>query len=145
MFENKMEKFANLLGLEIGEEFKIRNKSRVMPEIYWCTDKEVLSGREHLGGVEYIMNEDTLFKLLNGTYEVVKFPWKPKYNYKYWTVTYNIFEKKFEVTSRHWCDSFEDIKNYRLGFCFKTEEEAERKLYTAEEFYNGKDLVDWSK
>lgn len=65
---NYMKQVAQLLGVEIGEEFKIEGRSG--NHIYKLTEENI----EYLSCGQWFLISNTLIKLLNGKYKVVKIP-----------------------------------------------------------------------
>ena len=84
---NHMKQVAEMLGVELGEEFKFRYKDS--GEV----DDKIIKINEdglHVKGYEnvstYIFGDLLLKKLIDGSLEVVRLPWKPKNKEKYWYV-----------------------------------------------------------
>ena len=69
MPENKMKQVAQLLGVEIGEEFKIEGHSGNVRYRLTEENLEYLSSYDHWFSISSTLNE-----LLNGEYKVVKIP-----------------------------------------------------------------------
>ena len=65
---NHMKEFAQLLGLEIGEEFKIEGHSD--NSIYKLTEENI----EYLSCGHWFSLSSAITKLINGEYKVVKIP-----------------------------------------------------------------------
>ena len=126
MAKNYMADVAKVLGVELGEEFKISNDAH----IYRITKY----------GVEYMLadkmwDRDTfaLLKLLNGEIEIIKLPWQPKTNEAY----YRPSRKFFGVTSEVWTDNPYDYAFKEAGMIFRTKEECEATLPELRKKYLG--------
>ena len=119
---NYYKKIAEMLGVELGEEFSLKDnktKNIVRPR-YKITQEE---------GLMYSVNRNefdrsvTLMSIINGSFSVVKLPWKPKDGEKYW-----YYSKAFNLAiSRKWIDENYAFCLWKCGNCFKTEEEANAK------------------
>ena len=115
--KNLMPEVAKLLGVEIGEEFRIGNP---------CSD-----GRYKIDEFGYLLytphpgdewDESQLYTintLLSGLYQIIKLPWKPKDGENYWTV------EEDHILCDSWDNDMMDYSYLKLGNCFRTKEEAE--------------------
>lgn len=113
---NYMSKIAEMLGIEIGEKFKIRFESGVVSDdLYMFTDNAI-----YMPNVT-VSSENLLWRLLTGRCEIVKLPWKPKNGEHYYyidtdgKVTYETFNPSVIY----------DIALYKLGKLYRTKAEAE--------------------
>lgn len=109
---NYMPKVLEMLGVEVGEKFNIKNSAfnpHHFDEDYCITDKD----RDKVNGIYYIVT------LLNGKDEIEKLPWKPKEDDEYYIVCENENIVKCRWSSRN-TNSF---YRYNAGNCFKTKEE----------------------
>lgn len=120
---NKMSSVAALLGVKIGERFKIIDIPDGRVHLNWQRYYRVTNA-----GIE-LSNDDVRWEkctgevlewLLRGEIDI-KLPWKPEYNEKYYipsisnAVGYNDF---------YWEGDDSDDKYYNLGLVFKSKEEA---------------------
>lgn len=124
---NHAREIANMLGLEIGEKFRINGH----PDYgtFWFVDDQSEGWRElwevdlekgfYDAGVEI---NDLLEQILTGLYEIEQLPWKPRYGEKYYIPTNGGM-----CTSIMWGDSSVDMALWNAGMCFQTQEEAETK------------------
>lgn len=105
--KNLMPEVAKLLGVEIGEKFMIKDK----PGLFWLTQNALINDRENFSrGITF---------LVNGEFEIIKLPWKPKKDERYWTVEEDHLLKDI------WDNDMMDYSYFKLGNCFRTQEEAE--------------------
>lgn len=117
MTKNIIQEITKLLGVEIGEEFKVidthENECTVRfiennLQVFDDVDK---NWRDFMCAIGYIVS---------GEYEIVKLPWKPKFNDKYWT----FMSSDFVVRQSSWKDNAGDYTRLKCGCVFRTEEEA---------------------
>lgn len=124
MAKNLIPEIARMLGVEIGEEFKV---DRYEYDGLTCKFAEnMLMSRSDLKGAEWGITYVILSELLAGDAEIVKIPWKPKKGDAYYT--FEIFRDKWVVRSLWWTGS---PCNYALldkGWVFRTEAEAQDTL-----------------
>ena len=119
-------KFAEILSLELEQEFYITDVdgNRKDKLTYKITEFGLLCKSE--------INNDwltasliTLKKIINGDYKVVSKPWKPKKGDIY---SYYINSTYFDgINSCKWTDEDLDLLFWKVGNCFKTDEEAATK------------------
>lgn len=118
MAKNLIPQIAKMLGVEIGEEFKVEGDTRT----YWF-DLDGLRSGKYVTDYE---DDAMLHDLLCGKVEIVKLPWKPKKGDAYFS--FEIFSGKWVVRSLWWTEA---PRNYALldkGWVFRTKEEAEDAL-----------------
>lgn len=117
---NYYKQFAEMLGLELGEEFNlICTEEETDENTYKITeDGMYYQGIQHDSwwGEPY----KTLDSLLMGEVKAVPKPWKPKDGEAYW---YWGASSEFAELS-HWGGTSSDFALWKLGNCFRTEEEA---------------------
>lgn len=124
MAKNLIPQIAKMLGVEIGEEFKIKGDDEFM---VYRFDSDGLK-LTHDSGTEIatIYANVAFVGLVNGKDEIIKLPWKPKKGDAYFTFV--IIGDKWGVGSLHW-DGFPN--EYALldkGWVYRTKEEAEAAL-----------------
>ena len=129
MSKNLIPDIAKMLGVELGEEFKVRSIFGGSPnnKIYHFGTKELFYTHEK--NQNKIKDEYTLTELINGDCEIVKLPWKPKEGqtvYSFYSVG---FDGVLKVVDVIWVN---DIITYqalvKAGWIFPTREEAEAAL-----------------
>lgn len=118
---NYYKKIAEMLGVELVEEFSLKDnktKNIVRPR-YKITQEE---------GLMYSVNRNefdrsvTLMSIINGSFSVVKLPWKPKEGDRYC-----YYSTKGQVNYARWYGLCSELILWKVGNCFKTEEEARTK------------------
>ena len=120
MSKNLIPEIAKMLGVELGEEFKIDNNS-----VRFWFDLDGLHSEEfEIAGL-------TLYRLACGKAEIVKLPWKPEHGRKYWSFIryYYDDEEKLAVTSSYiWTGDVMGRALLKAGWVFRTKGEAEAAL-----------------
>ena len=113
---NYMAEVAKMLGVEIGEEFKIKQ----CYGIFKISDTEGLLWKS-LGQNERETRPQELRLVIKKAIDIVKLPWKPKNKEGYYYP--RTYEQ--EVFYALWVGSTLDYAMYNLGMCYRTREEAE--------------------
>lgn len=126
---NYMGKIADMLGVELGEKFKIRFHGSIDAEDETYFLQEGYGLCDITG--DHIRN-NYLGGLLTGRCEIVKLPWKPKNG----EIAYYI-----DADRKMRCIEFSDLncKNlvlYKLGKLYRTREEAEAHVAEDEAFWD---------
>ena len=105
MNKNLMPEIAKMLGVEMGEIFKIEGF-----KVYRITQLGLVNDEN------FICNSK-LNGLLCGDVEIIKLPFKPKENEKYWTWGRSMAGWSI------WEENTTDRMFYMLGNCYRTEQE----------------------
>lgn len=132
MTKNLMPKVAELLGVEIGEEFIIENKDRKETVVLAADGFHVIQPNDVLGPD----HGKLLSKVLQGLFEVKKRPWEPKYKEPYYRP--NIIYK--DVSDTIWRGGTFDYSLKALGMIYRSREEAEAHFAEDYERLTGKPL-----
>ena len=103
---NNMEKVAEMLGVKLGERFKING------EVYWLNRDGLMDDTGH-------QIFSTLGRLVIGQYTIEKLPWKPQCGDEYWAVSMN-----GDALYSKWTEHITDYSLYYADNCFATREEA---------------------
>lgn len=123
MSKNLIPEIAHMLGVEIGEEFQIKEYGE---RIYRFTN----SGLQLIydNGVRNLNTTANmaLSGLLSGVLEIVKLPWKPKKGETYYT--FELLGGKWIVHLLWWAGSPNGYALLDKGWVFRTKEEAEAAL-----------------
>lgn len=119
---NYYKKIAEMLGVELGEEFSIKNiqTEDINRARYKITKEKGLM--YSIGGEEW-NRSSSLLAIFSGAYSIVKLPWKPKKGEAYWHYS----EVWREVISFEWEDCLYDFLLWKAGNCFKTKKEGDAK------------------
>ena len=132
MSKNLIPQIAEMLGIVLGEEFKVDIAAE--DEIFRITEnglelKKLESGSSDTGETTVWKTIPTSFiKLLTGEAKIVKLPFNPKQGDAYWTFYRSTFSDKWLVTSITWTNSVTDIAKFKVGWCYRTEAEAKSAL-----------------
>lgn len=118
---NYYKQVAEMLGVELGEEFSLKdNKTNELNESrYKITQEGIMYSIDRKKWVRSV----SLMSIINGSYSVVKLPWKPKDGDAYWKWATYLELAQF----KRWNGSSTDFACWKLGNCFKTSEEAQSK------------------
>ena len=122
MAKNLIPEICKMLGVEIGEEFKVKGREY----IFHFVDHGLIAYRTDGSVLPYENCLAHFLWLINGEEEIVKLPWKPKKGDAYYT--FEVFRGKWVVRSVWWTG---EPCNYALldkGWVFRTKEEAEDAL-----------------
>lgn len=122
MAKNLIPKIAELLGVELGEEFEIEGYS----ELFMITDDKGLMATDDEPETEWEPANALFVALLNGDEAIVKLPWKPKNGEVYYT--YNFSASKWVVCSSWWGGFPSEYALFDKGWVFRTKEEAKAAL-----------------
>lgn len=127
MAKNLIPEIAKMLGVEIGEEFKIKGANDWM---LFHFEERGLRVRNVDGKVELSDRVDgALFeRLLGGHLELIKLPWKPKKGEYYWTFKQSFEDGKLFVLNYTWDDGVIDDAFFKAGLVYRTKAEAEAAL-----------------
>lgn len=120
---NYYKQFAEMLGLELEQEFNLTDTDG--KKINYASYKITENGLYFKGTTNGSWWSETsifLKNLLSGDYKAVPKTLKPKKGETYW---YYIDAKRVDWT--YWNSKLFDLLNWKIGNCFRTEEEAENK------------------
>ena len=129
MAKNYMTEVAKMLGVELGEKFKVAERGCRCETVYYF---DRYGAWEEDGQVA----DAIIPALLIGSYEIVKLPWEPCKGAEYWYPN-TIFEK---VERNCWKDSTADYAIHTLDMCYRTREEAEAHFAEDYKKLTGKEL-----
>lgn len=116
--------FAEMLGLELGQEFNLTNADG--KKINYASYKITENGLCFKGTTNGAWNSEAsifLKNLLSGDYKAVPKPWKPEKGEQYWYYSTGLKEATLMQCEDDLCD----MLYWKVGNCFKTKEEANAK------------------
>ena len=120
---NYWKQFAEMLGLDLGEEFTITDLDGNSDEEVYKITETGIKYKQTTSTVWCVESAETIEWLLSGDSKAVPKPWKPKEGEQYW-----FHSKTFNQTdSRKWYGQNYDLLLWKAGNCFRTEEEAKTK------------------
>lgn len=118
-----LEEVAKILGVELGEPFKLTDDIHGdYYRYYQFTDKKGLE--TSVDGVKWETATAIVLRgILMGDIRIVKLPWKPRKCEKYY-IPYISTKQKGMYVSYYWTDDDINIEHYRMRLVCKTPEEA---------------------
>lgn len=122
MAKNLIPEIARMLGVEVGEEFKIKGREY----IFHFVDNGLIAYRTDGSVLPYENCLAHFLWLINGEEEIVKLPWKPKWDANYYT--FGCDSKKWRVCPAIWAEHPIDLALFDKGWVYRTKEEAEAAL-----------------
>lgn len=134
MSKNLIPKIAQMLGLQLGEEFKIKGHEELTYR--FANDGLKLTYDNNIELSE-LAAKVAFVDLLNGKDEIVKLPWKPKEDTEVYTFSFTTHEYNsrfcphkgvWYVTKWNWAGFPWQIAALDKGWVFPTREEAEAAL-----------------
>lgn len=122
MAKNLIPQIAEMLGVELGEEFKIKGREY----IFHFVDNGLIAYRTDGSVLPYKNCLAHFMWLINGEEEIIKLPWKPKMYEEYWT--FGKIGKKWTLRTDSWKACPYEILLLDKGWVFRTRAEAETAL-----------------
>lgn len=122
MAKNLIPQIAHMLGVELGEEFKIKGYELT----YMITDDKGLMATNDSPETGWTPANALFVALLNGKDEIVKIPWKPKMYEEYWT--FGKLGKQWTVRTLSWKELPYEILLLGKGWVYRTRAEAKTAL-----------------
>ena len=120
---NLIPQIAQLLGVELGEAFKVKGDDETT--YIFTADGLKLTYDGGIGIVE-ISSDVAFTALVNGQDEIVKLPWKPKKGDVYFT--FELLGCKWVVRSLWWGGFPNEYALHDKGWVYRTCEEAQAAL-----------------
>lgn len=122
MAKNLIPEIAKLLGVEVGEEFKVKGRGY----IFHFVDNGLIAYRTDGSVLPYENCLTHFLWLINGEEEIVKIPWKPNKGEDYYT--FGGSDGSWRVSQQHWtCHPF-DLALFEKGWVYRSQAEAEAAL-----------------
>ena len=110
---NYMKQVAEMLGVEMGERFDLKNAHNY-------TIKDCYLDNDGLHNNRSILIECDFADILNGNAEIIKKPFRPKCDEVYWYI-----DRDGDAVRTSNDDKVFDYMAIYMGNCFRTEAEAE--------------------
>lgn len=124
---NLIPEVCKLLGVEVGERFKLRDGDSESINKYYIDADGMVCKVLYEETCHAIARGLTLTDLLRRHTDIVKLPWKPKEGDIYYTVWFDGWEL-FTVEHRWHDKNIDGLALFKAGFVFRTREEAEAAL-----------------
>lgn len=125
MSKNLIPQIAQMLGVELGEEFKVKGYDELTYK--FASDGLKLTYDNDIE-ISDLTAKVAFVALLNGTDEIIKLPWKPKQDETFYTFGIHATETKWVVVSVKWWDNVKNLALYKIGWIYRTQAEAEAAL-----------------
>lgn len=122
MSKNLIPEICKMLGVELGEEFKIKGREY----IFHFVDNGLIAYRTDGSVLPYENCLAHFLWLINGEEEIVKMPWKPKMYEEYWT--FGKIGKRWIAGTLSWRELPYEILLFDKGWVYRTKAEAEDAL-----------------
>lgn len=116
---NYWKQFAEMLGLELGEKFELTYDDGTINEDTYKIEEDGLYYKNKQSEDWFAEPSTTVNKLISGYCKAVPKPWKPKQDDKYWC-----YCSCDGAVCAIWNGSTWDLYSWKIGNCFRTEEEA---------------------
>lgn len=123
MAKNLIPEIARMLGVEIGEEFRIKGYGELICTI---TDDKGLMAADDSSETGWIPANALFAVLLKGKDEIVKLPWCPKKDEGYYT--FGTSAGTWMVWQQRWTNHPVDLALLGKGWIYRTRAEAEAAL-----------------
>lgn len=124
MSKNLIPQIAKMLGLQLGEEFKVKGYDELTYK--FASDGLKLTYDNDIE-ISDLTAKVAFVALLNGTDEIVKLPWKPKIYDIYWTFE-AAHRDVWRITDVHWTNNPINVAALKAGWVYRTREEAATAL-----------------
>lgn len=135
---NLIPEIAKMLGVEIGEEFKLKQTTGDIKSAKYrfrnIGDQIIYEHTDFCGDWTMCSAEDVGLLVL-GKHEIVKLPFEPKSGQGYYKVV--IRDGKLAAVAETWANWLADYADKYCGNCFRTAEEAEAFKYEIYEKLTG--------
>jgi hypothetical protein len=125
MSKNLIPQIAHMLGVELGEEFKVKGYDELTYK--FASDGLKLTYDNDIE-ISDLTAKVAFVALLNGTDEIIKLPWKPKQDETFYTFGIHATETKWVVVSAKWWDNVKNLALYKIGWIYRSQAEAEAAL-----------------
>lgn len=123
MSKNLIPEIVKMLGVELGEEFKIKGEDVTYR---FTNDGLVLNQSDGFGLELTVAAKAKLDSLLNGKDEIITLPWKPKAGDEYYS--FGCAREEWFVRKQQWTNHPLDLALLNKGWVYRTCEEAKAAL-----------------
>lgn len=124
MAKNLIPEIAKMLGVELGEEFKVKGREY----IFHFVDNGLIAYRTDGSVLPYENCLAHFLWLINGEEEIIKLPWKPKKGDVYYTFIRDRIDRTCTLVSYRWDGCVIDIALLKVGWVYRTRAEAAAAL-----------------
>ena len=131
---NYMSEVAKMLGVELGEEFYIKEQPDMKCTLY-NDGLYVYPVADKICSLPSCAQ--TLHSLLTGQISIKRKPWKPNLDDMYYYV-----DELCCISSDPWVNDALDLMFYKLGNCYKTKKDAENDINKWKAFYASDEVLE---
>lgn len=121
MSKNLIPEICKMLGVELGEEFKIKDYELTLT----ITDKGLMAADDS-SETGWTFANALFVVLLNGKDEIIKLPWRPKEGEVY--CTFGASDGSWRVWQQRWINHPTDFALLDKGWIYRTPDEAKAAL-----------------
>lgn len=125
MAKNLIPQIAQMLGVELGEEFKVKGHGELT---YKLASDGLKFAYDDSIELSEIAAKVAFVALINGTDEIVKLPWKPKKGDVYYTFSFGGLSEEWVVVKQQWDAHPYERALLDKGWVYRTRKEAEDAL-----------------
>lgn len=125
MSKNLIPEIVKMLGLQLGEEFKVEGYDELTYRFAGDGLKLTYDNNIELSDIAC---KAAFTALLAGKDEIIKLPWKPKQDETFYTFGIHATENKWVVVSVKWWDNVKNLALYKIGWIYRSQAEAEAAL-----------------
>lgn len=125
MSKNLIPGIAKMLGVELGEEFKVKGYEEMTFSLIYSG---LIIVCDDYPEMEWTSVNTIFDELLVGRLEIIKLPWKPKKDEVFYTFGIHATEDKWVVVSCKWWDNVKNLALYKIGWIYRSQAEAEAAL-----------------
>lgn len=125
MSKNLIPGIAKMLGVELGEEFKVKGYEEMTFSLIYSG---LIIVYDDYPEMEWTSVNTIFDELLVGRLEIIKLPWKPKKDETFYTFGIHATETKWVVVSVKWWDNVKNLALYKIGWIYRSQAEAEAAL-----------------
>lgn len=136
MIKNYMEIVAQILGVDLAEQFKVYAMETLLGEVMLSDKGIVFCEPDCCGGMSA---SAVLEGLLTGALTLKRKPWKPTFRERYY---YYDSDEKLIYDTEYYGEMM-DLTLYKIGNCYRTREAAEANKDKWKEFYESDRVWEW--
>lgn len=125
MSKNLIPEIARMLGVELGEEFKIDKYDGL---IFKFVDNKLMTTRPDSKGATWVSPYAIFNELVGGEVGVIKLPWQPKKGDVYYTFSFGGLSEEWVVVKQQWDAHPYERALLDRSWAYRTEEEAQAAL-----------------
>ena len=133
---NYMSEVAKMLGVELGERFRLYDDDREYEVDYYFLEDGIYVG---IPNKNHRANSGLLFDIVTGEYNIKRKPWRPEEGDGFWYMDADggvYHYSNFNSTDADY------VNYYKLGNCYRTKEEVEANREKWKAFYASDEVLE---